>query len=298
MSQRKTFMFFITKVVQRELRAEQLRTDAALQETLSLLFESQRNKLLAKDAVPITYAPGDECDEGDVFVIRDYKTPPEIQNAKKKQDVLDVFAMKGQSEKVRSIFAVADSGEIMLQRFTDRQRLTGKFQITLSKDTFRKQSSAGLLVGDQLAAVITSDGLFFSKFEQAKAVLPNLSDFFAEATSKQLIEFARHPLLHVENAASFAARTTSWHRRRIAALQTERIMDRLSAGDVQSRAKRYGLHLEVRPHPKNKKLQIVLPEDRDGLKMAIKLLSNELLLSELTNERFAVPAKRKLSPRK
>ncbi len=288
------FLFFASLREHSKSVLYKVRTDAALQDALSLEFQSQANRVLKNANHAIAYRPGEQCDEEEVFVIPDYQAPEGIVSAISRHDTLPILKQKEVSGTIRSLFAIAANGTVMLQRFTARQKLTGKFQITLSKNTFRQQRDAGLLLGDKLAAVVTKKGLYFKTFEQAKAVLPNLATYFTEATNPQLVTFTQHDSLHFEDDALFVHGASIWLRRKVAIIASEGILDRFTVKQIRSVAKTYGLNFDVRKNPKTKSTQLVVPSDKAIQKSIIKLLSNEFLYSELTAERFAVAAKRKL----
>lgn len=275
---------------------KRLVTNRKLQDELAALFRTQEKELFERYPRQVPFRPGDALEGDELFVVEGVRAPDDVRQAARSADLVATMTADDVDE-LRGLYCSlnAEGTHLLLQRFTSRQALSkNRLNLFASGSTFSRLDGAGLVLDDKLSCVVKGKSAYFRSYTNARIALPTIADAFSEATDDMLRAFAEHPLLDVGDPDAFVSSATGWTRRRVAMICNDDLLNRLGARTIKSRAALYGLALKIKRDGRSQKERLMFPVDRNDQRLVIKLLANELLHSELTEERFSVPGKRRL----
>lgn len=269
--------------------------ERALQQDLTVHFESVRSTLHARGSEYVAYDPGYRPEPGEIFRVRDFRLPTPFKTLGLSVPTLRTLDDATlESERVRALLGAglgpADSGPILLFQAIDSRQVLRRegFAFLLSDRVFRRNDRAGLVIRDSLDASYEGGALYFSSEYIARRFL-DLSHLFAEATNHELSQFFAQELFLVDDAEQLFALADQWMRRKIKMLQTEGAIERLNLPQLLEHAERFQVKLVVRRD------RLVIPKQKKELKLLLRLLDEDFLESPLTQARYLANSKRRLA---
>jgi hypothetical protein len=265
-----------------------------LQRELSGALSHQKEHFLnAVTLVPYdpTYTP--EPDER--FIITNYSLDQALADAVAHPNATpNIDSDEIEALAVRSFLAARNAStgpELLFQRFDARQIVQRKRTLMLHQDIFQRPGGAGLVVQDAIVAVYEHGSLVFRGDWHVRSFL-DLNDHFEAATDEQIADFISGPLWSSANTGALLPHFDRYMRNRVAWISREKVLDGLEPRKLRAVARAYGIELTLTG--KKNAQRIVLPEDKKSMKMLIRLLAEELLHSDLSDERYQTNSRRRI----
>jgi hypothetical protein len=286
-------------VLSGEISAPSLRRvplERALQQDLTVHFESLRSLFKTRAGEHIAYDPGYHPEPGEVVCVPGFKLPPRLMALGLSAPTWPpVDERTLESERMRAVLAAGEGVDgaplLLFQAIDARQVLRREgFTFMLSERVFRKNDRAGLVIRDALDAVFEAGTLYFSSEYVVRRFL-DLRGLFEEATNQELERFFAEELFHSFEPAHVAKLSDQWVRRKVRMLHEGRVLERLVLDDLLRHAARFSVELSVRDG------RLVLPRTKKELKLLLRLLDEDFLESTLSQTRYLANSKRRLSAR-
>lgn len=266
-----------------------------LQRELTMLFEHQLHDLIPADVELVKFDPGYTASDGEVLYIPEFEPSAEVWEAV--ANPLACAPLKLDVAEVEGIRAILTGGAgrnkwISAQVF-DRRRVLSRtsFSIILANETFRRLTEPGLVLDSSLAAHLGDKRLYFKSYQVAKRVF-DLSDYYREATDKDLKRFAKMDGVVPANGEAFQKAADTWVRHKIASIMDSKVLRTAKPGAIARAAKGFGLTINVRRV--NGAEALVLPTEKAELKSLLRFLDEDYYSSPLTSNKFISNSKRRL----
>ena len=263
-----------------------------LQEKLAESWHTQYDAFV-EDIQEVEFDAGYQPEEYEHFYLSNYSLPDWLagENA---QTIPDLDAIGSDDALIDSIkgtvaFVRNDEGEelILFQNFTRSQVIRpGRF-LFLEKDTYSSTKRPGLMLDKKLSAVYqTSESkLLFHSFRTVNTFLP-LSDFYKEASEREIREVLDHELLAPEDPDVMADGASQWFRKRFAMLKDSGVLDQFSATEIQSRSEGHNVSIQISND------RIIFPADKPAAKKLLQFLNEELFRGAITDRLYETNSKR------
>lgn len=272
-----------------------LNLERDLQDRLSRRFLEQAQEFLSDNLVAIPFKRENfKPDETEILEIAPYDLPElifdPVANAAgwpvlpRDDDILGrVFAVFG---------SVPESDTVIFQVIPRTQRLTNSsFGIILSRDTFTRLESPGLVLGNSAHAVLNAGSLRFRSLWWLKQVL-DISSYYQEATDADIERLATMQCISVRDVEALKEQSGQWVRTRVAYILDSGVLAQCAVPDLCARASGFGLELQTVREGEVDKL--VLPEDRKSLRSVLKFLEEEYYEGPITGAAYEANSKRRI----
>lgn len=265
-----------------------------LQEALTANWREQYSAF-TEGVEEIPFDPGYRVEEGEVFVLPDFQMPEWLSEDSESIQYLDTInSVPDSMENICGIagFTVGQSGQALhlFQNFS-RSRVIQPEQILLFEGEFYSTSKyRSLSLSSQLEAVLFPDNprLLFRDFRATNSFLP-LSDFYKEASAREVRQVLSHRLLVPDDIDALASEPSPWFRKRFAMLRDSGLLDQVSATDLQRRASGYPVQVEVVDG------RVVFPADKRAAKRLLQFLNEEIFRGPITQTVYEANSRRKTS---
>ncbi len=270
----------------------QIPLSGELQDSLAESWQSQYDEFI-REIDEIEFNAGYQPEEHERFCLSNYKLPDWLEN----EDSLSILNLDAlgddelSNHSVKGIVAFARSTqnkELMLfQNFTRSHVIhPGNFLI-LSSDTYKSLERPILTLGRKLSAVYDPDEgkLLFQNFRYVNTFLP-LSDFYKDASNKEIREVLTHALLAPEDIESQVTGADQWSRKRFAMLRDSCVLDNFSAQEIQSSSKGHGVEIAISQD------RIVFPADKAKAKKLLQFLNEEVFRGAITDTLYETNSKK------
>jgi hypothetical protein len=269
---------------------------AALQRELSDEFAGQLARFGLDRAEIVSYTPQYRTEEGELSRIEKFTFPASIPGREQWLDQPSLGEERIERGEVRALVGVEQGdpvdAAVCFQAVDARQILKrSRFSIILTNDTFARSSSSGLVVREELSAVLRGGDLYFRSESELRRFI-DLAPFLVEASQERVEAFFGHPAFAADDLARTVALADLWTRRKIASIENQGILDKVAPQEAARVAERYGVRLATRRV--GGKVRMVLPATGKELKALLRLLDQDFLDSRLTPDRFLVNSKRRV----
>ena len=283
--------FALTRDLHNPVRRIKLSRD--VQDSLTEAFSLAAARLVnpAVDQIPFdgSYKPDDdEVSFNEPFVMPEVilsaiREPATVEDLRLGLDAPDIRAIfSGNSDDAQS--------QVLFQQFQRTQFLTPKgISIILSGDTFKRLTDPGLNIGDEVHLIFRNKRLLFRSFFFARRIL-TLSDYYREATDKDLESFLAIPSIVFDDPASLQRNADTWVRRRVALIQDSGILRDHAPSAIRAAASAYNVWFETRNEGGQEVL--VLPSDKKALKDALRFLDENYYQGPLSGKRYVTNSRR------
>lgn len=271
---------------------------AALNTELAKLFAEQQTALLG-DRQPIAFTGSYNVDVGEIFTIADYPLPPAIGQAIGNPLICPVLNLNTETHRIKALFSgtwTAANKTVNFQVFDAGKLLKRGFTLIGSGDTYKKLEEPGLVLQDKLTAHYSNGTLHFTSYHNTKRFL-DLADYYREATDTDLDDFAATELFAFEDEASFKEQADSIIRKKIALLQKNEVLRKITVTDIQTVAKNFNAELPKEHHISilvNDNGKLVIPKDKKQLKELIRFLDEDYVTAPLTKRKCLTNSKQYL----
>jgi hypothetical protein len=194
-----------------------------------------------------------------------------------------IFVGKREDDGKCEIFKIA------FQRLRKDQFLFAKgINLFLKEDTFTQETAFGINLTDVVDCFYTEGKLQFRSFYFARQIF-DLSEYYRSATDQEVLNFTKHEKLLIQDIQSFQEMANTWIRRKIAIINDTGVLDNYSSDVIQSLADKEGIKISVENN------QIVIPNDRETLKVILGFLDEEAYRGPFSQETYLANSKRKIS---
>lgn len=258
-----------------------------LQSDLSQIFLLQANEFQPEDTRELSFSPSYTPQRDEVVALSGFQLPEHLQRAIDAPQEFDEISVPftPQAPMVKAILAVDTSSKRFYFQYFDRSRILKKdFTAIFKGGTFQKLDDPGITIDNHLAAVIEGNKLVFRSFHRVRQFL-NLDEFFKEATDDDIKTILSHDKLEVDEADAILASLSARMRKRFSIVMAIGILDheKVTPERIQSRAKKFdGLDVKLVGKPGNRR--VIFPQDASTMGLFLRFLSEELYISELTDQ--------------
>lgn len=253
----------------------------------------------ASDRAPISFDPGYDPDETQIFVIEPFVLPDwlhlESGTPLRERDIVPneerTFAL------IRCVFAYARDANsgisvFLFQNFTRSRVIKPSWRsMVFYRDVYQTSERYGFQLGDSLSAVFVgpSEGgrLLFSKLREVSTYLP-MDEHYREATADEIRQILQHDALLVDDPGQIIDMASPWYARRFAMLRDTGILDRYEPAQLQSLATNVDVQLDIQNN------RIRLPADRANLRTVLTFLNEERFRGPITEGLFEANSKRRV----
>ena len=269
--------------------------DAETQNLICAMFSDAVTDLVSnKDKVEFDGRYKPERDE--FLYIDNFQLADEIKDAIR--DPMGVTAYKkedGDYPTIKAIFVGMRTEEgdseqftVAFQRFRKEQYISASnINLFWGKNTFRREKEYGISISDSVDCLFSEGSLQFVSFFFARQVF-DLSGYYRSATTQEVTAFTSNEKLAFDDATAFEKMAITSIRRKIALINDSGVLDSHPAIEIKRLAAKAGIEITV----KNK--QIVIPNDRDQVKIILGFLDEEAYKGPFTQTTFLANSKRKV----
>lgn len=220
-------------------------------------------------------------------------TTPEAQEiiATLNLDPLAIDAMGAdfENEQIRGLLVKKVAGQqsrILLQAFSNLQRLSRRWALTLHGDVFNRLAQPTFAIDAQIHVIIEDGFIKFKSYNMAKRVL-DLTGAYKEATDEDIQELFARPNIGGDVDAVIAS-ATPLLRKLISSVKDSQVFDDNTAEELRLKAEAVNLILTVEND------QLILPSVSKDLRKALTFLDHGVYLSPVSQERYITNSRRVL----
>ena len=272
-----------------------LEVDKATQQAICQTFsEVVADLVKGKTRIPFdgNYKPNDD----EFLAIKEFMLPEEVKEAIR--NPMGVAAYKKESEGFPAIKAIfvgkcgkrneTEEFKAAFQCFKKEQYISARgLNLYFTNNTFRCERNFGISISDRIDCYCTKKGLQFSSFFFARQVF-DLGQFYRWALDPEVDRFASSELLSVQDPQKFKDMADTWIRRKIAMINDSGVLENNTATKIKKLAKSAGIEIAV----EDKK--IVLPNDKEELKIVLGFLDEEAYKGPFSNNTYLANSKRRI----
>lgn len=116
----------------------------------------------------------------------------------------NILSEETQIDEIKSLIFSFDKNKIAFQTF-DRRKIIqpNKCNLILSNETFSKLNKKGISIDQKIDVLFKDDNLLFYSYHNASKIFSNLSDYYREATDKELNEIKESDNIEFEQGLSY-----------------------------------------------------------------------------------------------
>lgn len=251
---------------------------------------------LVKDKARVPFDGSYEPNDDEFLAIEEFMLPDEVKEAIR--NPMGVSAYKKEDGKFPEIKAIfvgkcikkneTEEFKVAFQRFRKEQYISTRgFNLYFANNTFRCESNFGINISDRIDCYYAKGELQFSSFFFARQVF-DLREFYRSATDQEVEVFASCKLLSIAQPQEFKNMANTWIRRRIAIINDSGVLENNSAAKIRELAQSAGIDIAVEGE------KIVLPTDKEQLKIILGFLDEEAYKGPFSNNTYLVNSKRRV----
>lgn len=257
------------------------------------LFQEAANKFMEDIDQVIEFDPGYQVQEGECFEIKDFPIDHALLSAcKQPLSTERAGADTFHQLPVKAIvgYDIDGTNESLFFQNFDRRKLIvpgRRFAIWNMADssTFRQLDRPVLLLDSAISALWHNGTLRFKSFHLAKQMF-DLTEWFEEASDKQLVGFAKHKMLLCTDTNQFVSSNNYWTRKKIAMILRDGILDNVTPKDLKRVAKAVDYEIEMDGE------RMVIPEDTAGMRALLQFLDEDVYRGPFSGRRLIAGGKR------
>lgn len=272
-----------------------LEVDEATQQAICQTFsEAVADLVKGKTRIPFdgSYKPNDD----EFLAIKEFMLPEEIKEAIRNPMGVTAYKKEGEGfPAIKAIFVGKCSKRNATEEFKaafqcfkkDQYISTRGLNLYFANNTFRCERNFGISISDRIDCYYTKRGLQFSSFFFVRQVF-DLAQFYRSALDPEVDRFASNELLSVQDHQKFKNMADTWIRRKIAMINDSGVLENNTAAKIKKLAKSAGIEIAV----EDKK--IVLPDDKEELKIVLGFLDEEAYKGPFSNNTYLANSKRRV----
>ncbi|SKC45856.1 hypothetical protein [Ohtaekwangia koreensis] len=198
---------------------------------------------------------------------------------------IGIPVLKLKTETIKTLFWVEDK-IFYFQNFDSRKLLINRNIIVYNNQTYDALKEDAFIV-DNAVHAIYADGKFkFLSYANANKIF-SLSEFYVEATNRDLTKFSTHDNISIIDQQWFLDHSNSVIRKQVTLLQKSKILDGANTKTIKKDAKEFNLMIEL---DKNKK--IIFPKDIKHCKEVLVFLNEQFYVGLITGTKYRTNSKR------
>ena len=273
-----------------DLIAKHVRLEESVQREVEAQFDEQETEFRDGVTIEIPFDGRWQPDSEELLTI-DVPQDAKIFEATINANAVsfqDVDTKAFLDEGIKALFTgVSNDGstKVLVQRFTQQQRLERGFSLLMSGNIFRRLSEPAFSLDTSLTCIIEEGKIKFKSQQKLRSII-NLLDIYRAATDQEVEAFAGHANLEVADVAAFVATTNQTSRKLIHLVANNRILDTHSPQDIQRAAQGTSLTIKV----ENDK--IVMPIDHADIKALLQFLDESRYAGPLSGKPFVANSRR------
>ncbi|MGD8499575.1 MAG: DUF4868 domain-containing protein [Phycisphaerales bacterium] len=260
-----------------------------LQDEITEFIQEQKSSFHT-DQSKVHFSGTYNAEVGEIFTITDYPLRKEVIEAVQNPLNFDILNLREQTRRIVALCAGkwTNKEKYICFQVLDARRIISKgFTILNSGNTYTKLGDPGLTLQDKLTALYQGNELLFYSYYNTRRFL-DLNDYYREATDTDLEDFVTRPLFYVENQQIFMENADSMVRKKVALLQKNNVLRRVTTKDIQQAAREYGIKVDTKGD------QIVIPSDKKELKELLRFLDEDYFTATLTKRHCLTNSKKYL----
>jgi hypothetical protein len=262
-----------------------------LQTEIATIFDQQLKSFLNGIDTVIPFDGRYRPEEGELLAIEEYQDIDGLAHAVANPLTVDQFDPQVHSfDGMKALFTQhVDNGtpSILIQLFENRRLIANKgLTMLFSDNTFKRMSESGLTLDTRLLAVLEGNQLKFQSFHFLSRVF-DMSDYFKEATSEEVKDFASHEKLAVDNLPSFIADASAPVRKKITLILQSGVLDNFTTEQIVAAAQNFKVDVKTTDDGR-----ISLPTNGTELRRLLRFLDEDYYESPLTQTHFVSNSKR------
>ena len=225
----------------------------------------------------VEYSPEYKLDSDQIFVIRDFPLPQLLQNAFRNSATLKTYS-PGSTLDIITV-ANKDSNSIAFQRVKKSQILSNKLCLFLSGDSFVQNNKTGFVINESINCLYHGNDLYFTSYNLANQIF-DLKQYYEEASDAAVKAFINNNLFELEDVESFTTSIKTHEMRRKLVLVEKTGVLNHSFEEIVKIAEEKNIPIRVSND------RIIIPKDRQELRIVIGFLTDKVFRSNFTNELF------------
>jgi hypothetical protein len=202
---------------------------------------------------------------------------------------IDPLGADFENEQIRGLAVKKVTGQhsrILVQAFSNLQRLSRRWALTLHGDVFNRLTQPTFAIDAQIHLLIENGFIKFKSYNMAKRVL-DLTGAYKEATDEDIQELFAHPNIGGDVNAVIAS-ATPLLRKLISSVKDSQVFNDNTADELHAKAAAVNFDLPVQSG------QVVLPSNNRELRKVLTFLDHGVYLSPLSHERYITNSRRRL----
>lgn len=228
------------------------------------------------------------AEEGEIFSIKQYPLDNRLFDAIDNPIKYPILDPGEEKHRILAIFIGDQNNKkymIGFQGFDVHKMILRSFTIILSEGYYTKLKDPGIILDDKLTTLYENGELLFYSYQKTRRFC-DLAEYYCEATDTDLKDFISNRSLFVENSDLFLKNADMVVRRKVALLQKNKVLGRVSVNEIRTSAKKFGLDIKIKDGKK-----IVLPENRSELKNILRFLDEDYFNTVLTKRKCVTNSK-------
>jgi len=285
-------LFAACRINNGSLVAKRVRLDASVQAAVQGVFAQQADDFRRGVLSELQFDGGYEPDEDELLTLdltSEAQVFVETINASAISfDDIDTanFAKEG----IKALFTGTShkgTTTVLIQRFGSQQSLERRFALLQHGNTFRRLTEAAFTLDNSLTCIIEDNKIKFKSQHKLRTII-NLLEAYRTATEPEVLNFANHPKLLIENPQLFIDTTNQITRKLIHAIASTNTLDNASLSEIQKAAEQTGLNIVVRNG------RIVMPTDHTDIKALLQFLNESRYSGPLTGTAYVTNSRRRV----
>lgn len=274
-------------VTDKEKPVRRIPLSGGLQSEITAFLAAQKKSFYTKEH-KVDFSGSYNADEGEVFRIKDFPLDEKISTAIQNPLGLEILDLRHEKSSIVALFTgkwSSGSNFVGFQAFDSRRILSKGFTILNSGDVFTRLEDPGLTLADKLTALFEGNEFLFYSYHNTRHFV-DLSKYYKEATDTDLEKFASDKSLRVADRAEFIKNADSLVRKKIALLQRNKVLRKVTVPEIITAAKEFDLDIETENGNK-----IVIPADTRQLKNILRFLDEDYFTTVLTRRKCLTNSK-------
>lgn len=266
--------------------------DSVIQRNLTDVFAKQRNAFL-NDREEIEYQPGYHPDQNEIFKISPFEDL---------DDLLEITTSPSSCESlepnlemysnITAFFAFdSNNNELLFQNFDSRGVISTERSLYWSNNTFTQINVPGISLAKNLTAIVRGEELLFQSSWSARRIF-DLTQYLKEATDDQIEKFIQHSSFNCSDKSKFFLQLGAAERIKVCLILESGVLDTYTPKQMGLVAA--DLKYEL---PLDQNGRIVFQGEKKQIKVLLRFLAEEYMMSPLTDRIHIVTSKRPLLPK-
>ncbi len=283
-----------TKILRIEL-------DSNASSMINTIFNDQKLHFESHHSTVIDFYAGYTPSYNECFKLSNFNESAALIDAVTRNTAIPVWDPKViDVNHIKALFVGIASSQnnnlIAIQTFNKKQILdTSKsfvMKLIGSANTFSKADNVGFNLDDKLVAIINGSDIFFRSFFKLRSIF-DMSNYFAEATDKEVNDFAMHSVFEVPLGFKLDTVADTVIRTKVTLINKSGTLNNQTISKLKMAAKKINFPLQTNLTGGVEK--IVMPQEKKAIKALLDFLDEDIFTSEITQTIYKSNSKRKYS---